>query len=38
MIIAILIAAYVTQDGNRTGSRIQLLAVYLVLALAFLYA
>ena len=39
VIIAILIAAYVTQDGESNWFEgIQLLAVYVVLALAFLYA
>jgi Ca2+:H+ antiporter len=39
VIIAILIAAYVTQDGESNWFEgIQLLAMYLVLALAFLYA
>ena len=39
VIIAILIAAYVTQDGESNWFEgVQLLAVYLVLALAFLYA
>ena len=39
VIIAILIAAYVTQDGESNWFEgLQLLAVYVVLALAFLYA
>ena len=39
VIIAVLIAAYVTQDGESNWFEgLQLLAVYVVLALAFLYA
>ena len=39
VLIAVLIAAYVTQDGESNWFEgVQLLAVYLVLALAFLYA
>ena len=39
VLIAVLIAAYVTQDGESNWFEgVQLLAVYVVLALAFLYA